>query len=156
MPHQRHLFACSRVHCPCLAIAFGEDLLTPTNPLIRIHLSRRIFTIAATLSLAIAVSSCKKHGGYLTDPTPVAVTQIKVSPQVVQLPAVGTTQQLAVVISPADATDRIVIWESTDPSIASVDENGRVTAKSAGVGVFITAYSHDRQHQSSVNVSVNP
>jgi len=59
-------------------------------------------------------------------------------------------------ISPTNATDRVVTWESTDPSVASVDSAGLVTARSAGVGVFVTAFSHDGNFQSSANIGVFP
>jgi hypothetical protein len=51
--------------------------------------------IIAVLSLAVVVTSCKKRsGGYLTDPSPVEVSQIKVSPPVQQLPPAWRTIQL--------------------------------------------------------------
>jgi len=104
--------------------------------------------IRALLPLA---ASC----GYTTDPAPtVEVTGIKVSPQSVQLQAIGETKQLTATIAPLDATDRTVIWESSDSTIASVNAGGLVTAKKVGAGVFVTAYAAGRKFQASVNVSV--
>ena len=40
----------------------------------------------------------------------------------------GDTIELAYEITPADATDKSVIWTSSDNSVATVDENGKVTA----------------------------
>jgi uncharacterized protein YjdB len=119
--------------------------------------TKNLLTVATVFAFAILATSCKKKGGgYLTEPTTVAVTAVKVTPQVFQLAAIGATQQLVATVGPVDATNRTIIWESTDPTIASVDSAGRVTARAIGSGVFITAYSHDRQHQASANVSVNP
>lgn len=57
----------------------------------------------------------------------------------------GTTYQLeAADILPADALVRTIQWESSQPEIAAVDENGQVSLKSAGMAV-IKAYSADRQ-----------
>ncbi|MFL5502751.1 MAG: Ig-like domain-containing protein [Gemmatimonadaceae bacterium] len=86
----------------------------------------------------------------------VAVESVKVTPQTVQLFAVGETQNLSATIVPLDATDRAVTWESTNPAVASVDANGRVTARSVGFGVFITVITHDGHHEASATVSVNP
>jgi uncharacterized protein YjdB len=119
--------------------------------------SKNVLTVATVVTFAILATSCKKKGGgYLTEPVSVPVTAVKVTPQVIQLAAIGESQQLSATVGPVEATDRTIIWESTNPTIVSVDSIGRVTARAFGAGVFITAYSHDRQHQASANVSVNP
>jgi uncharacterized protein YjdB len=88
--------------------------------------------------------------------TIVPVEGVKVTPQVIVFPAIGETTQLSATVSPANATDKAIAWESTDPTVAAVDAFGRVTAMAVGSGVFITVSTHDGHHQASVNVSVNP
>lgn len=45
----------------------------------------------------------------------------------------GTTTQLSVIFDPEDTTDnKTISWSSDDPEIASVDQNGRVTAIADG------------------------
>lgn len=44
----------------------------------------------------------------------------------------GSSQQLTATVSPDDAADKSVSWSSSDPSVASVDEDGTVHALSAG------------------------
>lgn len=44
----------------------------------------------------------------------------------------GESQELKASIYPSDATNQSVEWSSSNPSVASVDDNGNVTAKSAG------------------------
>ena len=104
----------------------------------------------------VLLSAC--GGGSPTQPAAavVPVQGIKVTPQSVQLTAIGETKQLIAAIAPANATDRGVTWESTDPSVVSVDGAGLVTARSAGVGVFVTVFSHDGHFQASANVGVIP
>lgn len=105
--------------------------------------------------LAAVASGC----GYSTQPnyppTTVTVEGVIVTPQSVVLVAIGETRQLVATIAPLDATDRAVTWESSDPSVATVDAAGLVTARAAGDGVFITVFTHDGHHQASVNVSVS-
>jgi len=112
---------------------------------------------ALAIVITVLLSAC--GGDSPTQPaamTVVAVQGIRVTPQSAQLTAIGETKQLVATISPTNATDRVVTWESTDPSVASVDSAGLVTARSAGVGVFVTAFSHDGNFQSSANIGVFP
>ena len=51
----------------------------------------------------------------------------------------GGDIQLHATVTPADATDKTVIWTSSDPSRLSVDENGMLHANSSGFYVTITA-----------------
>ena len=44
----------------------------------------------------------------------------------------GSVAVLTATISPDDATDKTVQWSSDNPSVATVDQNGRVTAVDAG------------------------
>ena len=54
----------------------------------------------------------------------------------------GDTGQLIATISPADASDKSVIWTSSSTSIATVDQTGKVTAVAAG-SCTITATAAD-------------
>ena len=45
---------------------------------------------------------------------------------------VGATGILTATVTPEDATDRTVVWNSTDESVASVDQDGKVTAHKGG------------------------
>ena len=85
----------------------------------------------------------------------IAVNGVTITPQTIQFVAVGETRSLVAKISPANATDQAVTWDSSDPMVASVDNTGRVTARSIGAGVFITVTTHDGHHEASANIGVN-
>jgi len=55
---------------------------------------------------------------------------------------IGNTKNLAAVVSPDEALNKAVTWSSSNPSVASVDSNGKVTAISEGNAV-ITATTED-------------
>ena len=55
---------------------------------------------------------------------------------------VGDTFTITATVKPEDAFNRTVTWSSSDPSIATVDENGTVTAIAEGEAI-ITAESAD-------------
>ena len=54
----------------------------------------------------------------------------------------GATQTIEVTVSPEDAHDKTLTWTSSNEEIATVDENGVVTAVKAGK-VTITAKAHN-------------
>ena len=64
-------------------------------------------------------------------------------------------KQLTATISPENASDKTVIWESLDPSIASVDENGLVTGVKGGK-TSIVVTSNDGSFSARAEVTVIP
>ena len=54
----------------------------------------------------------------------------------------GSSQTLKTTVTPEDATNKAIDWVSSDESVAAVDDNGKVTAKSIGQAV-ITAKTAD-------------
>lgn len=70
-----------------------------------------------------------------------SVTEVKVTPDNLVLRE-EDSQQLTAEILPADATDKSYTWSSSDSLIASVDDNGYVTAHETG-NVTISAVSND-------------
>ncbi len=48
---------------------------------------------------------------------------------------IGESKKLTATVKPDNATDKAVVWTSADPAVAAVDENGKVTALSAGTTV---------------------
>lgn len=59
------------------------------------------------------------------------VTGVSVDPQELSL-ITGDKAIIKAIITPADATDKSIIWSSSDKNIATVDSNGEVTALKAG------------------------
>lgn len=49
---------------------------------------------------------------------------------------IGTQSSLDASVSPVTATDKTLTWESSNPSVADVDNSGIVTAKSAGTATI--------------------
>lgn len=69
------------------------------------------------------------------------VTSIELDKNTLSL-AVGAGATLTATVLPENATDKSVQWSSTNSSIVSVDNQGRLTAKSSG-SVTITATTQD-------------
>ncbi|MCL2447275.1 MAG: Ig-like domain-containing protein, partial [Oscillospiraceae bacterium] len=66
---------------------------------------------------------------------------------------VGTIRMIRVEITPFNATNRDITWSSSDTAVATVDDQGRVTAHSLGIAT-ITATIDEQQF--SINVDVQP
>ena len=67
----------------------------------------------------------------------------------------GETLQLTAKVLPADADDKSVTWESSNPMAASVDEKGLVTAKGRGWTNIICRASDGSDVQAECYVKVN-
>lgn len=64
---------------------------------------------------------------------------------------IGESEVLTATVKPDDATDKTVIWNSIDPSVATVDANGKVTA--IGIGeTKIVAKAGDKSAECCVSV----
>ena len=66
----------------------------------------------------------------------------------------GDKSPLVATVEPSDAKDASVIWESADTSIATVDENGNVTAISKG-STTITVTTKDGDFKATCKVTVS-
>ena len=69
----------------------------------------------------------------------------------------GEVAMLYATVLPSNATDKTVTWTSGNPSVATVDQNGKVTGKAEGT-TTITAKAGDKTATCSVTVkkAVNP
>ena len=72
---------------------------------------------------------------------PVPATTIEVEPTAAKI-FVGDSLQLTATVGPEDVTINIVIWSTSDPSVATVDGEGLVTAVGEGSAI-ITAMTID-------------
>ena len=96
-------------------------------------------------------------GGYtavceVTVSDDVAVTGISLSDATVMLTA-GETKQITANVLPANATNKKVTWESSDPSVATVSNNGLVQALAVGKAE-ISAMTEDGSKRASLKVTV--
>ncbi len=67
---------------------------------------------------------------------------------------IGATQQLLATVAPSDAYNKVVHWVSDSTNVATVDEDGNVTAVAKGTAI-ITAITDDGNFVAQCQVTVN-
>lgn len=67
---------------------------------------------------------------------------------------VGNHSTLVATVEPADATNQAIRWNSSDPSVAIVDDNGAVTTASVGTTI-ITVTTEDGKFAAACRVTVS-
>lgn len=89
-------------------------------------------------------------------PTPVPVTGVVLSTTAATLyTEMGqSTLQLTATISPENAANKAVYWESSNPDVAHVDTNGLVTALAAGNAVITCAAADNTAVRTTCQITV--
>ena len=83
---------------------------------------------------------------------PVAVTGVTLNKTSLTLEA-GQDETLTATVAPSNADNKDVSWSSSNPSVASVDQTGKVSAISAGTAT-ITVTTADGNKTATCNVTV--
>ena len=97
--------------------------------------------------ITLAVPSCKEVAEKSNAVTGVTLNESSLSMMV------GTDYTLIAVVEPADATNKDVKWESNKPTVATVDANGKVTAKTEGTAA-IYVFTNDGGKMGKCDVTV--
>ena len=85
----------------------------------------------------------------------VAVTGIYINEKIESL-EVGQSKILTATIEPGDATDKNIIWKSSDESIATVSTTGEVVAKRYGTVDIMATSSNGKTCTIKINVKESP
>ena len=126
----------------------NENVATVTNGVVTAVAAGTTTITAASPSDATIKAECK-----VTVLAPVAVTGVTLDKSAMTL-LVGRTETLTATVAPEDATNKDIVWTSSDESVATV-ENGVVTAVAKGTA-DITVTTADGNHQATCKVKVNP
>ena len=105
-------------------------------------------TITVTTTDGGKTATCK----VTVEAKPVAVESVSLDKSELTL-EVGDEATLTATVSPADASDKEVSWSSSDPSVATVDEGGKVVAKAPGT-TAVTVTTKDGAKSASCAVTV--
>ena len=103
-----------------------------------------------TSVLAVSDSSGKIAQCHITVVSP--VTGISLSPSAVTMIR-GAAEQLSATIYPSDATNKNILWASSNPSVCTVDGNGKISAVGTGKAT-ITVMTKDGGYYAECPVTV--
>lgn len=81
------------------------------------------------------------------------VSKVELNESVDTLTAVNETLQLTAVVTPNNATNKAVTWSSSNDSVATVDNNGFVTAVGNGIAI-ITATAEEQTATCEITVAI--
>ena len=96
-------------------------------------------------------SSSSSSKTITSTPSTVAVTEIQIEEKIEDM-EIGGNEKLTAIITPSNATDKNVTWQSSDESIATVDSAGEVTAKKSGVVTITATTTNGKSSTVTINV----
>lgn len=114
---------------------------------------KKVFTVFNLVALFL-LSSCTNPEWINNDPVTFEVQGVSVSKHALSGLLVGETRQLYATCSPAEATDKSVVWKSTDDGIVTVDEKGFIKATGVGEASVVLASKARPQFTDTCKVTV--
>ncbi len=108
---------------------------------------------SSTSSSSSSSTSSSSSNSKTTTSTPsiIEVTEIQIQEKIEDM-EIGENKKLTATITPNNATDKNITWQSSDESIATVDSTGEVTARNAGVVSITATTSNGKSSMITINV----
>lgn len=88
----------------------------------------------------------------IDDPSSIHVFAVNLSEHSLSLTA-GETGRLSAIIIPVNSVDKTLVWKSSNPAVATVNQNGVVEAKSVGTA-DVSVFSNDLHRTDTCQVTV--
>lgn len=133
-----------------------SDIVSGTDITLKVKYDGKLYTKtfankAFKPNSNITLAAPSVTGGW-KDASTVSVTGVTLNKIVLELYTRGS-ETLKATVAPANATNKNVTWTSSDEAVATVDANGKVTAKSIGLA-DITVTTEDGGYTATCRVGV--
>lgn len=133
-----------------------SDIVSGTDITLKVKYDGKLYTKtfankAFKPNSNITLAAPSVTGGW-KDASTVSVTGVTLNKTMLVL-YTGDSETLKATITPANATFKYVTWKSSNPAVATVDANGKVTAKSLGMA-DITVTTKDGGYTATCRVGV--
>lgn len=122
-----------------------------TNKKIYEKIKRNNFVFGLCLIISL-FASCGGDDNSPVEVPDVAVKGVSLSSNSLKIEK-GTTNELRALITPTNATNKNVIWVSSNSSVATISNTGLITAVSPGTTI-ISVVTMDGQYKAECNVTV--
>ena len=133
-----------------------SDIVSGTDITLKVKYDGKLYTKtfankAFKPNSNITLAAPSVTGGW-KDASTVSVTGVTLNKTMLVL-YTGDSETLKATVAPANATFKYVTWKSSNPTVATVDANGKVTAKSLGMA-DITVTTEDGGYTATCRVGV--
>ena len=133
-----------------------SDIVSGTDITLKVKYDGKLYTKtfankAFKPNSNITLAAPSVAGGW-KDASTVSVTGVTLNKTMLVL-YTGGSETLKATVAPANATFKYVTWKSSNPAVATVDANGKVTAKSIGTAA-ITVTTEDGGYTATCAVEV--
>ncbi|MCE1198159.1 MAG: Ig-like domain-containing protein [Marinilabiliales bacterium] len=110
-------------------------------------MDRRFILLILVTFLSVYLNSCKKDNTVDLAGITLSKTSLTLKPEV--------AETLTTTYFPDDATNKEVTWSSSNPAVATVDSNGKVTAVSVGSATISVVYKQNNAIKANCDVTVS-
>ena len=110
-------------------------------------------TLSNVISNIISNTTSNKVSNGSSNSTKVNVSSVKLNNSTINV-YVGKTYNLSATVYPTNATNKSLVWSSSNTNIATVDNNGRITGKAVGTtNITVRTVDGNKTATAKVNVS---
>ncbi|MGG1554212.1 Ig-like domain-containing protein [Paenibacillus ferrarius] len=134
-------------------IADGTNIRVYVNGELRLEGSNPTSNPSGTIGFYVGGFSEMWFDDVVVSIVKLPVTAIQATPANLSLEP-GGSGQIEVTVMPADATDRRILWSTSNPAVATVTDTGLVTAVASGTAVITVVSLDDETVKAEIPVSV--
>ncbi len=117
--------------------------------------SKKSTSSSSSKSSSSTSSSFSSKKTTTTVPATISATAIQINESINNI-EVGESKKITATITPDNATDKNIIWKSSDETIATISSTGEIIAKKFGIVAITASTSNGKTSTIKINVKEEP